>query len=154
MSEQVLEESSPFLANLRLAEWDIEPFFAGKGRFTTFTFFSQPVGHLLAYKYHQFSFTCHSNIANRLCFLAFATTDLVGRSNRGLAEMIAWRPLGGMREKSRLPNNFYPNEVITACQYPYIATVQIPSFYEPGMVTTVKRLLQNSKALCRRNGWT
>ena len=65
--EQVSEESSPFLAGLGLADRDVEPFFMGMGRFVTFTFFSQLVG----------------KSPNQLCFLAYATTDLVERSDRG-----------------------------------------------------------------------
>ena len=140
------------MVDLGLADRDIEPFFAGVRRFTTFTFFSQLVGYSPAYKYHPFFFACHSNIANRLCFLVFVTTNLVGRSNRGLAKMIAWRPTGGMRENPWLPNNSYSNEVITACQYPCMVAVQMPSLYDPEMVTAVKCLLQNSKRLCRKNG--
>jgi len=59
-----------------------------------------------------------------------------------------------MRENPWLPNNSYLNEVITACQYPCIAAVQRPYLCEPEMVTTMKFLLQNSKALGRRNGQT
>ena len=40
ISEQVLEESSPFLADIVLVVRDIEPFFVGTRRFTTFIFFS------------------------------------------------------------------------------------------------------------------
>ena len=79
MSEQVSKESSPFLAVLGLADQDAEPFFAGIGRFVTFTLFSQPVGESLAYQNHPLSFTFHSNIADRLYFLAYATVDMVER---------------------------------------------------------------------------
>ena len=87
--EQVSEKSSPLLADLDLAVRDIEPFFTCVRRFTTFTFFSQPGGNSPAYKYHPFSFSCHSNIANLLCFLAYTTTNLVGSNNQKLVEMIA-----------------------------------------------------------------
>ena len=40
ISEQVLEESSPFLADIVLVVRDTEPFFVGTRRFTTFIFFS------------------------------------------------------------------------------------------------------------------
>ena len=76
-------------------------------------------------------------MADRLCFLAYANTDLKGRSNRGLAEIIALSLSGGIR----LPNNSFSNEVITACQYLCMAGVQIPSLYEPGTVIAVKRFL-------------
>ena len=89
MSEQVSKESSPFLVDLGLTDRDTEPFFARVGRFTTFSFFSQPVGYLPAYKYHPFFFFYHSNMAILLCFLAYTTTDLVGSNNRGLAKMMA-----------------------------------------------------------------
>ena len=91
-------------------------------------------------------------MANQLYFLAYANTDLKGRSNRGLAEMTVLSPSRGIREKPRLPINSCSNEVIIACQYPCIARVQMPSLSEPGIVTVVKRLLQISKAACRRNG--
>ena len=120
--------------------------------FVTFTLFSQSVRYSPAYQNHPLSFSTHSNIANRLCFLAYATIDLVGRSNRGSAKIIALRPSEGMRENPQLPNNSYSNEVITAYQYPCIATVQIPFLYELRIVIAMKRLLQNSKAVCRRNG--
>ena len=68
--------------------------------------------------------------------------------------MTALRPSGGMRENTRLPNNSYTNEIITACQYPCMAVVQIPSLCDLGIVTAVKCLLQNLKALCCRNGQT
>ena len=83
----------------------------------------------------------HSNIADQLCFLAYATTNLVGRCNRELAKITALRPSGGMRENSWLPNNSYSNEVITAFQYPCMAVVQIPSLCEPGILTALKCLL-------------
>ena len=35
-----------------------------------------------------------------------------------------------------------------------MATVQRPSLYEPGIMTAMKHLLQNSKALGYRNGRT
>ena len=89
MLEQVSEESSPLLVDLGLADQDIEPFFVGARRFTTFTFFSQPVGYSPAYKYHPFSFVCHSNMADLLYFLAYAMMDLVGSNNCGLAKMMA-----------------------------------------------------------------
>jgi len=89
MSKQVSEESSPFLADLGLAVQDTEPFFVGAGRFTTFNFFSQPIGYSLAYKYHPFSFTNHLNMADLLYFLAYATMDLVGSNNHGLVEIMA-----------------------------------------------------------------
>ena len=111
-------------------------------------------GVLTRYKYHPFSFAYHSNIADQIYFLAYATTNLEGRSNQGLAEMIAWRPIEGMRENPWLPNNSRPIEIITTCQYPCITAVQIPFLFEPRMVTAVKCLLQNSKALFRRNGRT
>ena len=64
ISEQVSEESSPLLADLGMVDQGTEPFSLGVGRFTTFTFFSQPVGYSPAYKYNPFSFACHSNIAD------------------------------------------------------------------------------------------
>ena len=79
MSEQVSKESSPFLAVLGLADQDAEPFFAGMGRFVTFSLFSQPVGKLLAYQNHPLSSTSHSNIVDQLYFLAYATVDLEER---------------------------------------------------------------------------
>ena len=66
--------------------------------------------------------------------------------------MTALSPSGGIREKPQLPINSYSNEVIIACQYLCIVGVQMPSLYEPRIVTVVKRLLQNLKAACRRNG--
>ena len=126
MLEQVSEESSLLLVDLGLADRDTEPFFAGVGRFITLTFFSQPVGYSPTYKYHPFSFTCHSNIANRLYFLAYATTYLVESNNREFTEMMAWRPSKGMRENPRLPNNSCSNEVTIACQYPCIEAIQRP----------------------------
>ena len=152
MSEYVSEESSPLLANLGLTVRVTEPFFAGTGRFTTFTFFTQPRGYSLAYKYHPFSFSCHSNMVDLLCFLAYATTDFVGSNNLGLAKIMAWRPSKGIRENPRPPNNSYPKEIITACKYLCNAVVQRPSLCEPGMVTVVKCLLQSSKAQGRRKG--
>ena len=123
-------------------------------RFVAFTLFSQPMGKSPAYQNHPFSTTSHSNIANRLYFLAYDTIELMGRSSQRLAEMVVWRPLGGIRENPQLPNNSCLNEIITACQYSCIAVVQIPSLCEPGTVTVVKCLHQNSKALCCRNGRT
>ena len=75
---------------------------------------------------------------------------LVGNNNRGLAKIMAWRLLEGIRENPWPPNNSHPKEVITACQYPCITAVQRPSFYEPGMVTAMMCLLQNLKALGHR----
>ena len=147
MSKQVSEESSPFLADLGLADRGTEPFFTSAERFITFTFFSQLVGYSLAHKYHPFSFAYHSNIADQLYFLAYVTTNLVGRSNRGLAEMIACRPSGGMRENPRLPNNSCQNEIITAYRYLCIAAVQIPSLCEPGMVTMPQEWPDRSSGL-------
>ena len=138
MSKQVSEESSPLLADLGLVVRDTKPFFAGAGKFNTLTFFSQPVGYSPAYRYHPFSFSFRSNIADLLYFLAYATTNLVGSNNRGLAEIIARRPSGGIRENLWPSNNSYPKEVITACQYPCIANVQRPSLCEPVIVTTMK----------------
>ena len=66
--------------------------------------------------------------------------------------MTALSPLGGIREKPWLPINSCSNEVITACQYPCIARIQMPSLCEPWIVIAIKCLLQNSKAACRRNG--
>ncbi|KAL4602421.1 hypothetical protein ACB092_10G052200 [Castanea dentata] len=91
-------------------------------------------------------------MADRLYFLVYANTDLEGRSNRGLAKTIAPSPSGGIRENPRLLNNSFSNEVITVCQYPCMVAIQTPSLCEPRIVTAVKRLLQNSKAVCRRNG--
>ena len=71
-----------------------------------------------------------------------------------MAEINALSLLGEIRENPWLPNNSFSNEVITTCQYPCMAGVQIPSLYELGIVTAVKRFLQNSKAMCRRNGQT
>ena len=65
-------------------------------------------------------------MADRLYFLAYATTDLEGRSSRGLAEMTALSSLGGIKEKPRLPTNSCSNEVITAYQYPCMVGVQMP----------------------------
>ena len=96
----------------------------------------------------------HSNIADQLYFLAYATTNLVGRCNRKLAKITALRPSGGMRENSWLPNNSCSNKVITTYQYQCVAVVQILPLYEPGIATTLKRLLQNSKAMCHKNGRT
>ena len=62
-------------------------------------------------------------MADRLCFRAYANTDLEGRSNRGLAEMTTLSLLGGIREKLRLPISYFANEVITACQYPCMGGV-------------------------------
>ena len=140
MSEQVLKESSHFLADLGLADQSVELFFIGTEMFVTFTLFSQPIGWSPAYQNHLFSFSTHSNIENWLYFLAYATTDLVGRSNWGLAEITALRLSGGMRENPQLPNNSCLNEVIMAYQYLCIVAVQITSFYEPIIVTAIKRL--------------
>lgn len=68
--EQVSEESSPFLVDVSLVDQDIEPFFVGVGRFTTFTLFFQAGGNLLAYRNHPCFSSYHSNIADLLCFLA------------------------------------------------------------------------------------
>ena len=54
--------------------------------------------------------------ADRLCFLAYARTDLEGSSRRGLADATVLNPSGGIREKPRLPANSATNESITACQ--------------------------------------
>ena len=86
--EQVSEESSPFLANLGLAVRDTEPFFVGVERFTTLIFFSQLKGNSPVYRYHLFSLTCHSNIADLLCFLAYATTNMVGSNRHGFEEIM------------------------------------------------------------------
>ena len=64
MSEQVLEKSSPFLADLGLVDQGVELFFKGTEMFVTFTLFSQPIGWSPAYQNHPFSFSTHSNIAN------------------------------------------------------------------------------------------
>ena len=138
MSKQVSEESSPLLADLGLAVRDTKPFFAGAGKFNTLTFFSQPVGYSPAYRYHPFSFSFRSNIADLLYFLAYATTNLVGSNNRGLAEIIARRPSGRIRENLWPFNNSCLKEVIMACQYPCIANVQRPSLCELVIVTTMK----------------
>ena len=58
-SEQVSKETSLLLADLGLSVQDTKPFFAGIGRFITFTFFSQPEGNSPAYKYHSFFISCH-----------------------------------------------------------------------------------------------
>ena len=76
-----------------------------------------------AYKYHLFSFSYHSNMADLHCFQAYATANLVGSNNHRLAEIMSWRSLGEIRENPRPPNNSCPKEVITACQYPCIAVV-------------------------------
>ena len=88
-SEQALEESSPLLANLGLVVQDTKPFFIGARRFTTFTLFSQPRGNSPAYKYHPLSFSCHSNIINLLCFLAYASMNLVRSNSHGLVKIMA-----------------------------------------------------------------
>jgi len=85
MLEQVLDESSLLLADLGLAVQDT----MGAGRFTTFTFFSKPVRYSPAYRYHLFSFACHSNMVDLLYFLAYATMNLVGSNNCGLVEIMA-----------------------------------------------------------------
>jgi len=105
MSEQVLEEPSPFLADFGLEVQDTEPFFVGVRKFTTFTFFSQPRENSPTYRYHPFSLSCHLNLVNLLCFLAYATIDLVGSNNHEFTEIVACRPLGGIRENPWPPNN-------------------------------------------------
>ena len=87
-----------------------------------------------------------------ILLLAYVKTNLEGKSNRGLGEIIALSPSGGTREKPWLPTNSFSNEVITACQYPCIARVQRPSFSELETVTAVKCWLQNSKAVGCRKG--
>ena len=104
ISEQVLDESSPLLVDLGLANRDAKHFFVGVGRFTTFIFFSQSGGNLPAYKYHPLSFSCHSNMADLLYFLAYAITNLVGNNNRGFTEIMACRPSGGIRENHSMRN--------------------------------------------------
>ena len=78
ISEQVSEESSPFLVDLGLVVRDTEPFFVGVGRFTTFTFFS---------------FSRHLNMADLLCFLTYATMDLVGSNSQGESSVATSLPL-------------------------------------------------------------
>ena len=138
------------LADLSL----VGSFLIGAGTFITLTFFSQPGGQTLMCQYHPFFSSSHSKMVNQFYFLAYASTDLEGRSNRGLGETTILSPSGGMREKPRLPTNSCSNEVITACQYLCIAKVQRPSLYESGTVTTLKRCLQKSKAVCHRKGLT
>lgn len=133
---------------------DIEPFFVGAERFTTFTFFSQSGRNSPAYKFYPFSFSYHSNMVDLLCFLAYATTNLVGSNSHGFTKIVACRPLGGMGENPRSPNSSWPKEFISFCQYPCIWAIQRPSLWELRMVTTVKCLLQNSKALRRKKGRT
>ena len=93
ISEQVSEESSPFLVDLGLVVRDTEPFFVGVGRFTTFTFFFQPRRNSLAYQYHLFSFSRHLNMADLLCFLTYATMDLVGSNSQGESSVATSLPL-------------------------------------------------------------
>jgi len=103
-------------------------------------------------QYHLSFSSSHSKMADPFCFLAYAYTDLEGMSNQGLAEITILSPLRGIREKPRLPTNSCSNEVITACQHPCMAGEQRPSLSELGMVTVLKRCLQNSKAVSCRKG--
>ena len=74
-----------------------------------------PEGNSPVYKYHHLSFSYHSNIADLLYFLTYATTDLVGSNNRRFMKMMACRPSGGTRENPQPPNNSWLKEIFTAC---------------------------------------
>ena len=78
------------LPNLSLAG----PFLLGAEMFVTLTFFSQPRGYSPVCQYHPFFSSSHSKMVDEFCFLAYANTDLEGRSNRGLTEITIPSPSG------------------------------------------------------------
>lgn len=53
-------------------------------------------------------------MADMFCFMEYATTILVGRSNQGFGEITTCRPWGVMSEKPQLPKRSLLKEVITA----------------------------------------